>query len=45
MDPIHFEGNAQCLVTLILNTRFDNLKANTFSKKVDPRQDLKNAHQ
>jgi len=39
MNPIHSEGNARCLVTLILNTRLDNF--NNFSKKVDPKQDLK----
>lgn len=39
MGPIHSEGNAQCLVALILNKRLD--KANNFSEKVDPRQDLK----
>ena len=41
MDPIHSEGNAQCLVALLLNKRLD--KANDLSKEADPRQDLKRA--
>jgi hypothetical protein len=41
MDPIHSEGNARCLVALLLNKRLD--KANDLSKEADPRQDLKRA--
>ena len=41
MDPVQSEGNARCLVALLLNKRLD--KANDLSKEADPRQDLKRA--